>query len=920
MKKFLFFIFSLFCIVTITSCKDTKEPSVEKVEVIFDTQGGSSIDSVELEKGGKVERPQDPLKDGYSFVNWYPIKECTGNPFDFTTAIMENTTLYAKWDVVAKPEDEVESIEIKTSPTKTNYIEGEEFDPSGLVVEATLKNNTKKEITDYKLMPSAGQEVSLGLEMFSVTYKELEVFGSITVVAKEIVSVDVETNPTKTSYKNFESFDPTGLVLKVSYNNGKDELVSTGYTFDREMLYKAPSVTKVVYEGVEVEIPIQVEKIPHYGVPNAKASTWVDARAIYDKLGLTQESNRIEASTVFGEIEVVASAGRVMQWEGVGNEKYYYNYFDQSFEGLLKFAGATSPEGRYIVLRPTVDARFYFWASCPSSAQTQFLIYNNYTEATLPEEAIRVISLNNEGVEDSFPVYAGETYYITATANAFVRGMGLVYNPTYHEVTELNVDATNACKDFAAGQEFNSNGLVVSVKLANGEVKTLKASQYEVVVPDLNTPGEKTITVRYQEELEKTYKVQVHALTGIKVKELPTKYQYFAGENLELEGLKVVAYTANQIEYEITGYLLSKTENLLLGDVITISWNDFETTLDIEILANPISGIQVQTPPTKTVYKSGEAFDSTGLVLEKVFTGKDPETIPDLSEVTFDKTILSVGDTKVVATWDIFTCEIEIEVIAVDWYDLDDTVYINATDILTALGIEVNDSTPASGNIVAGSKGDFDVIHIEAVNKALQYERIKETYTYGGYTYTGVFKTGGVTGSATGADRFISVSPEKNGVFTFYCTTKSAASIYLLEELVMPSAEDANSYVAKEDLVGDGNYAEINFTMEAGKTYYFWFTQQTFIRGMNLCYGRAHTIVEELVLDTTNTKLTFALNEEFSYDGLKVSVRCADGNTYELTNEEFVVTSPDMTTAGTKRVEVKFKEVTIKTYEIVVSE
>lgn len=919
MKKFLFLIFSLFCIVLVTSCNNTKKPPVEMVEVIFDTQGGSSIASVEVKKGEKIERPQDPLKEGFTFVNWYPIKECTGNPFDFATAIMADMTLYAKWNEAVKPEDEVLSIEIKTQPTKQNYIEGEAFDPTGMVVEATLKDESKKEITDYTLMPSAGQEVSLGLEMFSVTYKDFEVFGSITVVAKEIVSVEVETNPKKTSYKNYESFDPTGLVLKVSYNNGKSELIETGFTYDREMLYNAPSVTKVVYEDVEVEIPITVEKIPHYGVPNAKESTWVDAKAIYDKLGLTQDSNRIEASTVFGELEVVASPGRVMQWEGVGNEKYYYNYFDQSFEGLLKFAGATSPEGRYIVLKPTVDARFYFWASCPSSVQTQLLIYNNYTEATLPEEAIRVISLVNEGVEDSFPVYAGETYYITATANAFIRGMGLVYNPTYHEVKEVNVDATNACKDFAAGQQFNYDGLVVHVKLANDEVKALKASQYEVVIPDLTTPGEKTITVRYQDALEKTYKIMVHALTGIKVLQLPTKYEYFAGENLELEGLKVVAFTANDISYEITGYVISKMENLLVDDVIMISWNDFETQLEIEILENPISGIQVKTPPTKTVYKSGETFNPAGLVLEKVFTGRDPEIIPDLSEVTFDKTVLSVGDTKVLATWDIFSCEIEIEVIAVDWYDLDDTVYINATDLLTALGIELNESTPASGNIAVGSKGDFGVLHVEAINKALQYERIRETYTYGGYTYTGVFKTGGVTGSDAGADRYISVTPEKNGVFTFYCTAKAATSIFLLEELVMPSAEDANSYVAKQDLTGDGVYTEINFTMEAGKTYYFWFTQQTFIRGMNLCYARAHTIVEELILDTTVTKLTFALNEEFSYEGLKVSVRCEDGNTYELKAEEFVVVAPDMTTAGTKKVEVKFKEVTIKTYEIVVS-
>lgn len=919
MKKFLFLIFSLFCIVMITGCKDTKNPTTETVQVSFDTQGGSRIDSIVVTKGEKVERPQDPTKEGFTFGDWYVIKECTGDPFDFATVILTDTILYAKWNEVVEPKEEVVSIEIKTNPTKQSYIEGEKFDPSGMIIEATLKDDTKKIIMDYTLMPSAGQEVSLGLEMFSITYGELEIFGSITVIAKEIISIEVETNPTKTSYKNYESFDPSGLVLKVSYNNGKDELVQSGYTFDREMLYDAPEVTKVQYEGVEVEIPITVEKIPHYGVPNAKESTWVDAKAIYDQLNLTQDNNRIEAPTVFGELEVVASAGRVMQWEGVGNEKYYYNYFDQSFEGLLKFAGATSPEGRYIVLRPTVDARFYFWASCPSSVQTKLYIYNSYTEATLPEEAIRVISLVNEGVEDSFPVYAGETYYITATANAFIRGMGLVYKPTYHEVTEVTLDTTNVCKDFAAGQAFTYEDLEVNVKLQNGEFKALKSSQFEVVPPEMDTPGEKTVTVRYQNALEKTYKIMVHALTGIRVSELPNKFEYFAGENLEVAGLKVVAYTENQIEYEITDYVISKLENLLVGDVIKISWSHFETTLDIQIAANPISGIQVQTPPTKTIYKSGEEFDPAGLVLEKVFTVKDPEALPNLEEVTFDKTILSVGDTKVIATWDIFTCEIEIEVIPVDWYDLDDTVYVNATDILKALGIEVNDATPASGNIVAGSKGDFDVIHIEAINKALQYERIKETYTYGGYTYTGVFKTGGVTGGDTGADRYISVTPSKNGIFTFYCTSKVAASIFLLEELILPNSEDSSSYLAKQDLSGDGTYVEITFHVEAGKTYYFWFTQQTFIRGMNLCYGRAHTIVEELILDTTDVQLNFTVNEAFTYDGLKVSVRCEDGNTYALKTEEFIVVPSDMSTPGTKKIEVKYKEVTIKTYEITIS-
>ncbi len=920
MKKFLFLIFSILCIFTVTSCKDDteKKPPVvetEKVEVIFNTLGGNSIASVEIDKGGKVSKPTDPTRKGYTFEGWYTTEACTtGTEFDFTKEVNEKVTLYAKWKEAPKQE-EVVSIEIKVQPTKLTYIEGEKFDKTGMVIEGTLSNGTKKEITDYLVMPNG--DLPLGLEMFSVTYGDLEVFGSLTVVAKEIVTVEIESMPTKTVYKNYEVFDPTGLVLKVSYNNGKYDLVDSNIKYNREILYNAKDSTTVSYLGIEVRVPISVTKVAHYGVPNQKPTTYIDAKAVVDQLSSLEQidGNRILGTSTFGDIQIVASAGRVMQHEGIDDPNKQFHAFDHQFNGMIKFGGATSPEGRYLIITPTENGILNLFASRPSSAQSSLLIYDRYDETTLPEDAKQVIELDIDQ-EYSIPVYVGETYYITSTANAFLKGIALVYNPTYYEVDSFELDTALVCKDFAVGQAFTADGLAATVTF-NNQSAELKASQYEVIAPDMSTAGTKTVTVKYQDMLEKTYEITVHELTGIEVTTLPTKNVYFAGENLEVEGLVVMA-VAGDIKYAIEGYTISKLENLAVDDEITISWKDFETVLPITIKANPITGIRVKNLPAKTSYKSGEAFDPTGLVLEIVYDGQDPKEITDLTEVTFNKTVLQATDTVVQANWDIFFCDIEIEVQQVDWYVKDDTVYINATDILKALGIEVNDSTPANGNIAAGSKGDFDVIHIEAINKALQYERIKETYEYGGYTYTGVFKTGGVTGGAAGADRYISVTPNKNGVFTFYCTSKAATTIFLLNSLTMPDASDSTTYVAKHELAGDGAYVEVNFTVEANQTYYFWFTQQTFIRGMNLSYGRVNSIVEELVLDTNEVKKSFQANEEFTYDGLKVSVKCADGNTYTLEANEFTVTAPDMSSAGTKVVEVKFKEVTIQTYEVVV--
>ena len=69
-------------------------PTIEgKAKVIFDTQGGSKINSVTINKGGKVKEPNAPVKDGNVFAGW----QLNGVDFDFNTVLNENITLVAVW-------------------------------------------------------------------------------------------------------------------------------------------------------------------------------------------------------------------------------------------------------------------------------------------------------------------------------------------------------------------------------------------------------------------------------------------------------------------------------------------------------------------------------------------------------------------------------------------------------------------------------------------------------------------------------------------------------------------------------------------------------------------------------------------------------------------------------------------------------
>ncbi len=67
--------------------------------VTFNTDGGSAVKAQTVEEGKTATKPEDPTKTGHTFKGWY----LNGIEFDFTTKIVVDTTLTAKWEAV-KPE------------------------------------------------------------------------------------------------------------------------------------------------------------------------------------------------------------------------------------------------------------------------------------------------------------------------------------------------------------------------------------------------------------------------------------------------------------------------------------------------------------------------------------------------------------------------------------------------------------------------------------------------------------------------------------------------------------------------------------------------------------------------------------------------------------------------------------------------
>ena len=74
--------------------------------VSYETGGGSTLAASQVDVGGSLTSPADPVKDGYVFEGWYADAACTQR-VTFPYAPEGNTVLYAKWEEApASPEAE----------------------------------------------------------------------------------------------------------------------------------------------------------------------------------------------------------------------------------------------------------------------------------------------------------------------------------------------------------------------------------------------------------------------------------------------------------------------------------------------------------------------------------------------------------------------------------------------------------------------------------------------------------------------------------------------------------------------------------------------------------------------------------------------------------------------------------------------
>ena len=263
-------------------------------------------------------------------------------------------------------------------------------------------------------------------------------------------------------------------------------------------------------------------------------------------------------------------------------------------------------------------------AACEKEEQTNNSnTENNTTETPVGEKTLNGISLNADSVKKTYTY--GEALDLT----------GLVVTANYSD---------------------NSNNVVTdyTTNPANGSA--------------LNTVGEVSVTVTYQEKTG-SFKVTIEkSLTGISLNTENVKISYNQNDKLDLSGLVVNAVYNDGSTEAVTDYTTNPANGTTLNTVgnqtVTVTYKGKTSLFDVTV-NKVLSDIAINTDNVKKNYKHNETFSTAGLVVTATYSDGTTENITNFTTNPINGATLDTVGTKTIAvTYEGKTKTYDINVVA----------------------------------------------------------------------------------------------------------------------------------------------------------------------------------------------------------------------------------------------------------------
>ena len=641
--------------------------ATDTCKVIFRNYDGTIISEQEVAYGSAANAPTTtPTRFGYTFSSWDTDFSSVTKDLIIEPVFEEiNINVILDKASVSIYEDNETTVQATFSPNEPEISEVTWTSDNPAIATVTAQDGNKGLI---KGISSGSTTITATVTYNGKTYSKS---CTVTVTAKKVTAVEVVAQPTKTQYFVGETFDPAGMQIQVTYNNGTKSDYST-YDFSTlpgkvtfatvstttagtktvRLTYKEGSTSVSTTFRITV-VAVKPTKIEFLNAPTKKFYVG-DASTAFNAAGL--------------EVHVTYNNGTTKDFDAT-ELNISYSGFDTTTAKTITMTGTyEGVSGTFDVVINPVElvsvavktmpnkTKYYVGDEFDQTGLTLTATYNNGKTETIAN-GITCTGFSSDAVGSK-------------TVTASYGGKSTTFNVDIEAVKLVSIAVkTNPTKmSYYQGEALDSTGLTLTATYNNGKTETVTTG-FTCSALDSSSAGQKTITVTYQ-GLTTTFSVTVIAvnLVSVSVKTMPNKTSYFTGESFDQTGLTLTAtYNNGNTETISSGIECTGFSSATAGQkTVTASYGGKSTTFTVEVKAIVPTGITVKTAPNKTEYFVGDSYDGTGLVVNVTYnngTNKDITTgftTSGFSSATAGKNTVTVSYEGFTATFDVMIKAVEL--------------------------------------------------------------------------------------------------------------------------------------------------------------------------------------------------------------------------------------------------------------------
>ena len=488
----------------------------------------------------------------------------------------------------------------------------------------------------------------------------------------------------------------------------------------------------------------------------------------------------------------------------------------------------------------------------------------------------------------------------------------------------LNVTPPNKTT-YYIGEALDTAGLIVRAKFDDGSTQQLTSTQYTITGFDSSIAvANLPVTVSYTyENVTKSSSFNVTILenktvtptvTSIEINHAPNKTTYEIGDELDTNGLIVIAHYSDDSQKQVTGYTLSGFDSSKAGEVtVTVTYEGQSASFKVTInQATPdvvITGIEVTTKPTKQEYELNETLDTAGLVVKAIYSDNTKEeitgyTVSALDSSTTGKKIITVS---FVSGTETFTATFEVTVLAAPTLE---SIIIDTAK--AKLEYELNEELDTSGLVITAhyNRGADQAVSLSnctftGYNKSQSGEQVI-TVTYNNISATYKVTVKEETQPATLVSIAITTPPTK-------------VNYEVGDEFNPAGFVITATYSDQTTKKIDTGYtlSDVDMSTSGTKTVTVTYEEKTTSFDIIVVDKDNPVTLVSIAITTNPAKTEYYVGDTFTSEGLVVTSTYSDGSISVVTG--YTLSEVDMNTTGSKTVTVTYLDKT-NTFEITVSE